>query len=130
MKTLFIVVAALELSTGVALTVTPSLVVSFLLGAVLDVPAALTVARVAGAALIALGVACWLARKDDQSQAATGLLAAMFLYNAAVAGLLAYAGLNLGLFGIGLWPAVVLHLAIFSWCCVCLWGKTMRAQLS
>jgi hypothetical protein len=130
MKTLFIVIAALEMSTGVALTVTPSLVGSFLLGAVLDAPAALTVARVAGAALIALGAACWLARKDDQSQAARGLLAGMLLYNAAVAGLLAYAGLSLGLFGIGLWPAVVLHLAIFGWCCVCLWGKTTRTQRS
>jgi hypothetical protein len=36
----------------------------------------------------------------------------MLFYNVAVATLLAYAGLGLGLFGIGLWPTVALHAAL------------------
>jgi small basic protein len=52
--------------------------------------------------------------------AARGLVAAMFLYNVAVAALLAFAGVGLGLRGIALWPAVILHAAMAVWCVPCL----------
>jgi len=100
--------------------VLPSLVVSLLLGTSLDAPAALVVARVGGAALLAIGVACWLARNDQQSRAATGLVAALLLYNIAAVAVLIYAGTGLSLSGIGLWPAVVLHAALAIWCVACL----------
>jgi len=61
----------------------PSATVALLVGAPLEAPAALTVARVGGAGLLALGVACWFARGDTQSRAASGLVAAMLLYNIA-----------------------------------------------
>jgi hypothetical protein len=51
--------------------------VSLLISSALDTPAALTVGRVAGAALLSLGVACWLAREDEQSRATRGLIAAL-----------------------------------------------------
>jgi hypothetical protein len=44
----------------------------------------------------------------------------MFLYNVAVAALLAFAGVGLGLRGIALWPAVILHAAMAVWCVPCL----------
>ena len=47
-------------------------------------PSAEFVARIAGAALLSLGVACWLARKDDRSPAATAIIAATLLYNSLV----------------------------------------------
>jgi hypothetical protein len=120
MKPLLIVTAVLEAGTGLALAVLPSVVVSILLGTSLDTAAGLTVGRVAGAALLSLGVACWLARHDEQSRAATGLITGMLLYNAAVVAVLIYAGTGLGLFGLGLWPAVVVHLALLAWCIACL----------
>jgi hypothetical protein len=125
MKTLLIVTAALEAGTGLALALAPSALVSLLLGAALDSPTGLAVGRVAGAALLALGAACWLARKDEQSLAATGLIAAMLLYNTAVVALLAYTGIGSGLVGFGFWPAVFLHAALAVWCIACLWIKRL-----
>jgi len=120
MKSLLNITALVEAATGLALLLSPSLPVLLLLGASLDAPAALTVARVAGAALLALGVACWLARNDEQSRAARGLVPAMLLYNVATVLLLASAGIGSELRGVGLWPAVVLHAALAIWCIACL----------
>lgn len=116
MRTLLVVTAVIEAATGLALLGLPLLVVSLLLGGSLDTPAALVVARVGGAGLLSIGVACWLARNDQQSRAARGLVAALVLYNVAVVSVLVYAGLGLGLSGIGLWPAVALHSALAVWC--------------
>jgi hypothetical protein len=71
---------------------------------------------VGGAALLALGVASWLAHNDEHSQAATGLISSLLLYNIAAAVVLSYAGVGLRLFGTGLWPAFVLHVAMAVWC--------------
>jgi hypothetical protein len=98
----------------------PSVVVRLLLGSPLDTPAAVTLGRVAGAALLALGVACWLARDDTQSRIARGLVVAMLMYNIVATPVLAFAGIGLGLHGIALWPAVVLHAVMAIWCAVCL----------
>jgi hypothetical protein len=74
------------------------------------------IARIAGTALLALGLACWLARLDGRSRATRGLVGAMVLYNAGSVALLAYAGLDLDLSGIALWPAVAFHAAMAAWC--------------
>jgi hypothetical protein len=116
MKPLFIVIAALELGAGLALLCCPSFTVALLIGSGLDNSAAVTLGRVAGAALSALGLVCWLARDDTRSRAARGLLSTMLLYNVAVAAILAFAGLGFGLHGIALWPAVVLHTIMAVWC--------------
>ena len=123
MKSLLIVTAALETAIGLALLGLPSLVVLFLLGESLDAPAALVVARVTGAAMLSLGVACWLARSDEKSRAAAGLVAAMLLYNVAAVSVLLYASIGLALSGIGLWPAILLHAALAVWCIACLWHQ-------
>ena len=125
MRSLLVVTALVEAATGLALAISPSLPVALLLGSSLDAPAALTVARVGGAALLALGVACWLARDDEHSRAAGGLVAAMLLYNIAAVGLLAFAGIGSRLHGVGLWPAVVLHAALAVWCIACFRSKSV-----
>jgi hypothetical protein len=119
MKRFFILTAIIEAATGLALIAAPGIVVRLLLGAEIS-GASIPLGRVAGAALLALGVACWLARDDTQSRTARGLVVAMLMYNIAATAILAFAGIGLGLHGVALWPAVVLHAAMAIWCIVCL----------
>src|SRR5438128_12404745 len=97
----------------------PAIVVRLLLGAAIP-GASIPLARVAGAAMLALGVACWLARDDTQSPATRGLVVAMLMYNIPATAVLAFAGIGLRLHGVALWPAVVLHAAMAVWCGACL----------
>jgi hypothetical protein len=108
--------AVIEAGAGVALLSFPSDAARLLLGAPLDAPDALTVARIGGMALLTLGVAFWLARGDAQSRAAKGLIAAMVLYNLGAAVILAAVGIGSTRVGGALWPAVVLHAAMTAWC--------------
>jgi len=78
--------------------IVPSLVGQLLLGEQLA-GVAIPVARVAGIALIALGIACWPGPP----------LVGMVTYSAFVTVYLAYLGFAGGLTGVLLWPAVVLH---------------------
>ncbi len=101
MKRVLVLAAVSEAAIGLALLVVPSLVGWLLLGEELT-GIAIPVARVAGIALIALGVACW------PGPPRVGML----IYSAAVALYLAYVGFARGLTGILLWPAVVLHVIL------------------
>ena len=119
MKRFLILTAVIEAATGLALIALPAIVVRLLLGAEIS-GATVPLGRVAGAALLALGVACWLARNDTQSRATRGLVVAMLMYNLVATAVLAFAGIGLGLHGVVLWPAVVLHAAMGVWCVACL----------
>jgi hypothetical protein len=95
------VAALAEAATGLALVISPSLVGELLLGEAFA-GAAATVARVAGLALIGLGLACW------PGPPRLGMLA----YGAAVALYLAWVGVTGGSAGVLLWPAVLLHVVL------------------
>jgi hypothetical protein len=129
-KSLLSVTGALEAATGLALLVAPSALVELLLGTAPDAPAGVTVSRVAGVALLALGVACWLAREDATGRAAKGLVTAMLLYNVAVVAILVLAWMRFGLSGIGFWPVVLAHAALAVWCVACLSTLTLDEKQS
>jgi hypothetical protein len=101
MKRVLVVAAVGEGTLGAALLIAPSLVGQLLLGTELS-GIAVPVARVAGIALIGLGVACW------PGPPRIGMLT----YLALSALYLAYLGFAGGLAGILLWPAVVLHVIL------------------
>ena len=128
MKTLLIVTAAIEAGAGAALLSVPSAAVAVLLGSGLDTPAAVALGRVAGAALLALGVACWLAHCDTQSRAAKGVVVAMAVYNLGAVVILGAAGILSSPVGVALWPAVGLHAAMALWCVACLLKKPTQAS--
>lgn len=115
-KSLLVVTAALEVATGVAMLAVPAVVVSLLLGATLDTPGGYVIARVAGAAVLSLGLVCWFARHDGLTRSGRGVIAAMLAYNIMVVAVLIHAGLGMGLAGFGLWPAAGVHTALAIWC--------------
>ena len=98
MKQVLLLASVGEAATGLALLLVPALVGRLLLGTELT-GVALPVTRVAGIALIALGVACWPGSP----------LCGMLTYSAAVTLYLAYVGLAGEAAGKLLWPAVVVH---------------------
>jgi hypothetical protein len=107
MKTALVFAAVGELTTGIALVIMPSLVTHLLLGQEL-VGVGVHVARVAGIALVGLGISLWPGPP----------LVGMLIYSAVVALYLAYLGFAVGLTGILLWPAVVVHAiltALLAW---------------
>jgi len=128
MKVLLSLTGALEAATGVVLLVAPSVLVELMVGAAPGTPAGVTVSRVTGVAMLALGVACWLARADAASRAARGLVAAMLLYNVAVVAILVLAWASLGLFGIAFWPVVLAHTGLAAWCVACLSTRTLEEK--
>lgn len=115
-KPLLTVSAVMELGAGAALAVAPSVTVSILFGTQFDSPTGLAVARLLGAALIAVGIACWLAHDDEGSRAARGVVVAMTVYNVAAAAVLASAGMTAGANGRLVWIAVIVHVAMTVWC--------------
>ena len=111
-----------EGGAGLLLLVTPTVAQSLLLGVDQAMPETTFFARIAGAALLAIGIACCVGRSDKHRSAQWGLLVSVLFYDVAAAVILAYAGF-LGHVGIALWPAVFVHSALAVWCIACLWSK-------
>ena len=106
MKRLLILAAVLETATGLALLIAPGFVARLLLGD--DLPTAgAAVARLAGCALVSLGMACWPSRSP------TALLIpavrALLTYNSLVTCYLVFLGIGGQFVGVLLWPAVAIH---------------------
>jgi xanthine/uracil permease len=102
------VAAAVEAGTGLFMMVSPVVFVGLLLGAELSEPGQ-ALGRLAGFALLALGLACWPAA---QAQSRTGAaLRAMLIYSLLTTAYLLYLGIATDLVGLLLWPAIAFHAA-------------------
>ena len=107
--------------TGLGLIAIPGTVAKLLLGSDLPEIGAVT-ARVAGIALVAVALGCWLGRKDPVGFAA---LATLLVYNALVAIYLGWLGL-VGVFvGPLLWPAVIVHAVVTALLVIAIWQSTV-----
>jgi hypothetical protein len=101
----------------------PAIAIALLLDRTEPVPEALMIGRVTGAALLSIGVSCWLAQNDTRSPSQLGLLVGVLFYDLAAAALMGYAGVALNMVGVALWPAVVLHAVLAAWCVVEWWPR-------
>jgi len=117
-RALQISTAVIEISTGFALLIFPSVTAELLLGQKLESLVDLSMARFSGAGLLTLGIVCWMVPGQLHSPISRGLVVAMLFYYIAVAGALAFASLHLGLHGSALWPIIVLHAAMSAWCAI------------
>ena len=115
MSRLLKLTAIIETATGLGLIGVPAVVVRLLLGSEL-LGAGIPLGRLAGVALLTIGIACWLGSSDTQSCAGRGIVGAMALYNAGAGLILGAAGLRSQTVGIALWPAVILHAVMTIWC--------------
>jgi hypothetical protein len=100
--------AAIEAITGLVAILFPHVLIKLLF----DAEAAgveSVLARVAGIALISLGLGCWMGRQEASGGWA---LMAMLLYNALVTIYFTVVGFGTEFVGILLWPAAALH-AVF-----------------
>ena len=98
--------AVLEAATGLALMIHPSLVAQLLFGDGVS-GAGKALSRVAGIALLALGMACWPGREAGSGIARSAL--ALLTYSLLVTTYLVYLGIVTPLTGMLLWPGVAVH---------------------
>jgi hypothetical protein len=124
MKILLKLTAFIEGATGLGFIAAPALVVRLLLGGEL-LGAGVPLGRVAGVALLSLGVVCWFASSDTRSCAARGVISAMVVYNLGATVILGIAGIQSQPVGIALWPAVILHAIMTAWCV----SQLLRSQV-
>jgi hypothetical protein len=113
----FVVSAVLEIGAGLALLAVPDLAIRLVFGSSAT-EAGVALGRIAGAALLSLGAACWLARHDRLSVASSALMTGMLIYNGAVAALV-ITGI-LGPRGLLLSGVALLHVTMALWCVVLL----------
>jgi hypothetical protein len=120
MKKLLTLTAAGEASFGLVLLLHPPVVVRLLFNAEIA-GMGMMMGRVAGIALISLGVACWPGRGTAQA------LRGMLSYSVLVTLYLAYLGIEGERAGYLLWPAVMLH-ALLTLFLARVWHKERRVS--
>jgi hypothetical protein len=96
--------SAIETVTGLGLIVAPGLVAHLLLNTELS-DSGTAMGRVAGLALLSLGLACWSAAGAVTPRA----IYALFTYNLLATCYLAYLRVGVGFAGRLLWPAIAVH---------------------
>jgi hypothetical protein len=107
-RTVLGVAAGIEAVTGLVMILFPHALIRLLLGA--DATGLnIVIGRVAGIALLSLGLGCWMGRHEEYGGWA---LFAMLTYNLFVTIYLAFVGLSTEFVGVLLWPAAALHAAL------------------
>jgi hypothetical protein len=119
-KLFLLITAFVEAATSLCLLFLPAVLFAVLLGLEHVTVETIFVGRIAGGALLGIGVASWMAAADTLMPAQLGLLSGILIYDAAASMLLAFAGAVLKMNGVLLWPAVGLHAVLAVWCFICL----------
>ena len=111
LKLLLTLCGGLEILAGVAALIAPGPLLSLLLGGPGD-PISSVVARLFGAGVFALGLACLKARDDVGSPAGLAVSIGITAYNVLAAVILLWTAAGPGLGGLLLWGAGIVHAAL------------------
>ena len=111
LKLLLTLAGGLEILAGFTALIIPAPVVSLLLGRSMD-PMSSVLARLFGAGVFALGLACLKARHDAASPAGLGVSLGITAYNILAAVVLLWTAAASGLGGLLLWGAGILHVVL------------------
>ena len=123
--------AIIECALGVALMTAPVITAYALSGATQSSPSEATVIRVAGAALFAIGVCCFLGRLTEGNGAhgrPFDLVPGLAVFNACAVAVLTDA-LMRDVRAPLLWPATIIHSALLVWCVACLAGEHAKPPI-
>jgi hypothetical protein len=104
-NTVLLIAAWIEIIVGASFVLALNAQTQLLFGTTIEGPGA-AFARLAGIALIALGVACLPSRLEGTRQHPVRVL---LFYNIGAAILFAWIGATTTLWGVVLWPVVILH---------------------
>jgi len=116
----------LETVSGLGLLLDPANGASALFGSSME-GAGLAIGRIGGGGLLALGIACWLARRTPTSPASVGVAWAYLAYNAVTCVTLAWAGVALGGSSLPALGGSVLHGVLGAAMLVALLGRGQAA---
>ena len=111
LRLLLTLAGGLEILAGLTALISPATVVSLLLGSPLD-PIGVVLARLFGAGVFALGLACLKARDDVRSPAGLAVSVGITSYNVLAAVVLLWTAAGSGLGGLLLWGAGIAHAAL------------------
>ncbi|MCC6315554.1 MAG: hypothetical protein IT337_16265 [Thermomicrobiales bacterium] len=121
------VTAVIEILTGLALLARPGTVVTALAGVADPASEALFAGRLAGAALLAIGIGCAIAANARGGRALVGILAVALVYDIGAAALFIATGVGQTAAGPAIWPAAVLHAVLTVWAALCLRAAATEA---
>jgi hypothetical protein len=116
----------LETVSGLGLLLDPAGGASALFGSSME-GAGLAIGRIGGGGLLALGIACWLARRTPTSPASVGVAWAYLAYNVVTCVTLAWAGVALGGSSLPALGGSVLHGVLGAAMLVALLGRGQAA---
>lgn len=108
LRLLLILSGGLEMLAGLLALISPATVVALLLGGPTD-PMTMVLARLFGAGVFALGLACLKARDDVGSAAGLAVSVGIAGYNVLAAVVIIWAAAVLGLGGLLLWGEGIVH---------------------
>jgi hypothetical protein len=115
-KLLLQVMAFINVMAGIAFIVFPVFLSWLVLGVSLSEPAAVVVSRIAGVAVLSLGIVCWMVASEGRSKPGKSLVTGLAIYNTLVMMVMVYSITIQDFTSSGLWVVILLHAILAGWC--------------
>ena len=115
MKLLLKSTSVIEGLTGLAFIFTPNVLTKLLLGLSLTEVSGLILSMVAGSALLAIAIVCWLISESTNAMA---LVKGLMFYNIAAVGIVLYSSMHFSVNNIFFFTIAVFHFFYGTWCLI------------